>query len=142
MPHQFMSINCKKCDEHYCPVCHKFCPKCGEFDKADDNIMVMRSAMRLKIKEKDCDMNNLLKMKLGQIADVIFDDWKDISPNALPYVTAMLSLDSINDSFGSDDAESVVSYFIINSVQWRGDTARAVKKYLRDLIATLQENRE
>jgi uncharacterized OB-fold protein len=47
MPHQFMSINCKKCGENYCPVCHKLCPKCGELDVADDDTMVRRSQMRL-----------------------------------------------------------------------------------------------
>ena len=36
MPHQFQSINCKKCDYHYCPVCKEKCPKCGEIDIADE----------------------------------------------------------------------------------------------------------
>mgnify|MGYP001594646071 CR=1 FL=1 len=57
MPHQFQAINCKKCDNHYCPVCERTCTKCGEYDIADDNTMVIRSNMRLhmnknkKIKE-------------------------------------------------------------------------------------------
>ena len=51
MPHQFMSIDCKKCKHHYCPVCKRFCPKCGEYDEADSKTMVMRSSMRLKMNQ-------------------------------------------------------------------------------------------
>lgn len=51
MPHQFMSINCKKCSEYYCPVCDKLCPKCGELDVANDKTMATRSTMRLHMKK-------------------------------------------------------------------------------------------
>lgn len=50
-----MSIDCKKCGHHYCPVCERVCPKCGEYDEADSDTMVARSSMRLhmnKNKEK------------------------------------------------------------------------------------------
>jgi len=30
MPHQFASINCQHCNEHYCPVCHELRPNCGK----------------------------------------------------------------------------------------------------------------
>ena len=46
MPHQFMGINCKKCDEFYCPVCLELCPKCNEPDLADENTMITRALMR------------------------------------------------------------------------------------------------
>lgn len=46
MPHQFMSINCRKCQENYCPVCKEKCPKCGEIDIADEKVMVVRKKMK------------------------------------------------------------------------------------------------
>lgn len=46
MPHQFQSINCKKCSYHYCPVCKEKCPKCGEIDVADEKTMGIRKQMR------------------------------------------------------------------------------------------------
>ncbi len=49
MPHQFMSIDYKKCKHHYCPVCERVCPECGEYDVVDDSTMVSISAMRLKV---------------------------------------------------------------------------------------------
>ncbi len=30
MPHQFASIDCQHCGEHYCPVCTELCSKCGK----------------------------------------------------------------------------------------------------------------
>lgn len=37
MPHQFASIVCKNCEEHYCPVCKELCPKCNEDGIRDDS---------------------------------------------------------------------------------------------------------
>lgn len=79
----------------------------------------------------DCDFS---EMKLSQIADVVFADWKDISPYALPYVEAMMNLNSINDTYGSDDASSVISYFLVNAKKWQGETARRVKAHLNALV--------
>jgi len=46
MPHQFQSINCKKCNHHYCPVCEDRCPKCGEVDISDEKTMETRAKMK------------------------------------------------------------------------------------------------
>lgn len=51
MPHQFMSIDCKKCKNHYCPVCESVCPECGELDVSDDKTMNTRNQMRLKMRK-------------------------------------------------------------------------------------------
>lgn len=47
-----MSINCKKCGEYYCPVCHEECPKCGERDIADEKIMATREQMKRHMNRK------------------------------------------------------------------------------------------
>lgn len=50
MPHQFMSVACKKCGEIYCPVCHKKCIQCGKVDVADAKTMQIREQMRRHMK--------------------------------------------------------------------------------------------
>jgi hypothetical protein len=56
-----------------------------------------------------------------------------MSPYAAPYVDAMSSLNSINDTYITESANSVVLYFLANAGTWRGDTARAVKAYLKKI---------
>ena len=51
---------------------------------------------------------------------------------ATPYLQAMLSLDSIHDTYHYDTGEDVVIYAMANLTYWRGDTAKAVKAELRN----------
>jgi len=55
-------------------------------------------------------------------------------PYAEAYVTPMKSLNTINDSYYYDSAESIVMYALANLTSWRGDKARAVKAELKDLL--------
>jgi hypothetical protein len=48
-----------------------------------------------------------------------------------PYVTALLSMSSIRDGYGSDDGAGVVLYALSNLRSYRGDTARRVKAELK-----------
>ena len=68
-----------------------------------------------------------------EIANEIRKDWKNVSPYAAPYLDAMSELDSINDHYFLDSATSVVLYFLSNATTWRGETARRIKKELRDM---------
>lgn len=70
---------------------------------------------------------------LYQIAKDIVSDWKNVSPYAKPYLRAMMDLDSINDNYYLDSAKSIVLYFLANAQSWRGETAKRIKKELRDL---------
>jgi len=47
----------------------------------------------------------------------------------------MLELNSITDTYGLDDASSIVLYFVSNAGTWRGETARRVKAELRGMVA-------
>jgi hypothetical protein len=71
---------------------------------------------------------------LSTIADEIIRDWRPMNFAARPYASAMLSLDSINDTYISDSGRSVVGYFLSNSKTWRGPTAQRIKAELRAML--------
>jgi hypothetical protein len=68
------------------------------------------------------------------IADEISSDWKKVNYAALPYLKAMYSLTSVNDSYGYDGAKSVILYFLNNASSWRGETAKRVKAELKVMV--------
>jgi hypothetical protein len=68
---------------------------------------------------------------LSQIADTIRRDWKPMNYAAVPYVQAMLTLPSIESSYGADDGKSIVLYFLSNASTWRGPVAKLVKAELK-----------
>ena len=70
---------------------------------------------------------------ISQIADEIIKDWKKPYFGARPSLAAMRYLSGPNDMFGADSAQSVLVYFLSNSTGWRGDTARRVKKELKQI---------
>ena len=72
---------------------------------------------------------------LYEIARDIRKDWgSKVYFGAKPYLDAMASLDSINDNYGLDSADSIVRYFLGNASTWRGETAKAIKKELKAMI--------
>ena len=76
--------------------------------------------------------------ELHEIGREINDDWKlqgkGVSPYARPYLDALLTLESIDDNYYQDSADSVVRYFLANSSTWKGEKARAIKKELNSLL--------
>ena len=71
---------------------------------------------------------------IKEIAQEIKSKWVKPSPFALPYLNAMLQLDTIDDHYYLDTAEEVVLYFLCNATSFRGEDARRLKKELKDLI--------
>jgi hypothetical protein len=72
---------------------------------------------------------------ISTIAREVESDWQEkVNFAARPYLDAMHTLTSVNDSFGADSADSVIAYFLVNASTWRGDTARRVKKELNKMI--------
>lgn len=71
---------------------------------------------------------------ISTIAREISRDWKNVNYAAKPYLNAMRSLDSANESFGYDSAKSIVSYFLANASGYRGDTAKAHKAALKAIV--------
>ena len=70
---------------------------------------------------------------LREIAIEIDSDWTKVNFAARPYLDAMKTLISIDDSYGADSARSVVLYFLSNASTWRGPVAREVKAELKAL---------
>jgi len=71
---------------------------------------------------------------LYEIARDIRRDWKKPYFGAVPYLDAMSSLESINDMYMFDSADSVVRYFLANAGTWRGEKAREIKKELKAML--------
>ena len=71
---------------------------------------------------------------LYEIAREIRRDWTNVNYAAVPYLSAMSELSSLNDKFIFDSGRSVVSYFLANASTWRGDTAKRVKAELKAML--------
>lgn len=75
---------------------------------------------------------------ISEIARDIKNDWsklgKGVSPYAKPYLDAMHALNSINDNYYQDSADSVIRYFLANASTWRGEKAKEIKKELKSLL--------
>ena len=72
---------------------------------------------------------------LSTIAREIRADWKKPYFGAVPYLDAMLSLDSIDDEYYYDSAETIVIYFLSNAATYRGETAKRIKLELKSILA-------
>lgn len=68
---------------------------------------------------------------LSEIAQEIKKDWKNVNYAARPYLWAMGSFNTVDDTFGFDSARSVVLYFLSNASSWRGEVAKRVKAELK-----------
>jgi hypothetical protein len=75
---------------------------------------------------------------LYTIAAEIRKTWPNVNYAAKPYLDAMGSLDKITDSYGMDDAKSIVRYFLSNATTWRDkkgeDTAKRIKAELKEMV--------
>ncbi len=71
---------------------------------------------------------------ISSIAKEIKWNWLNVYFGAVPYLDAMMSLESIDEMYGADSAKSVVLYFLANASTWRGDIARRIKKELNELV--------
>ena len=70
---------------------------------------------------------------LSTIALEIYQTWPKVSPYARPYLAAMKALDSMEDEFYFESADSVVRYFLANAGSWRGADARRIKAELKEM---------
>jgi hypothetical protein len=71
---------------------------------------------------------------IHEIAREIQQDWSNPYFGAVPYLEAMSTLSTIEDNYYADDAKTMVLYFLANAQTWRGETARRIKKELKELV--------
>jgi len=72
---------------------------------------------------------------INEIARDISRDWSKPYFGAVPYLDAMRQLQSVDDQYYYDSADSVVRYFLANAATWRGETAKRIKEELRTMLA-------
>lgn len=72
---------------------------------------------------------------IREIAAEIKADWKNWRNSyAADYLMAMSQLETIEDDYYCDSADSIVRYFLSNAAGWRGDTAKRIKRELKDMV--------
>lgn len=76
---------------------------------------------------------------LSEIAMEIKRDWPKPYFGAIPYLDAMLSLDSVAQNFYEDSGATVVNYFLANAQTWRGENAKRIKAELKWQLALLDK---
>ncbi len=93
---------------------------------------------------------NVHNLSIAQIARNIREDWngqaarsktkrpskaKGVWFGAVPYLSAMHSLSTVNDTYGLDTGRSIVVYFLSNAGTYRGPKARLYKAELKRRLA-------
>jgi hypothetical protein len=79
--------------------------------------------------------NKKVVRPIYEIAREIHSDWGAKTYfGAKPYISAMLSLSSVDDKYMFDDARTIIRYFLSNAVSWRGEVARRIKAELKEMV--------
>jgi hypothetical protein len=71
---------------------------------------------------------------IADLARIISATWPKVNYAAKPYLDAMRSIQSIDNSFHADDGKSIVLYFLSNASSYRGETAKMVKAELKKRV--------
>lgn len=80
------------------------------------------------------ECSNGMVRPLHVIAREIRKDWKKVYFGAVPYLSAMATLDSIDSRYIMESGRSIVSYFLANATTWKGEKAREIKKELNAMV--------
>lgn len=81
-------------------------------------------------------METKKKRTFQQIARDIKSTWLNVYFGAVPYLDAMLKLDTSdpNEPYLYDSAGDIARYFLANAQTFRGEDARRLKTELKSLI--------
>ena len=81
-------------------------------------------------------METKKKRTFQQIARDIKSTWLNVYFGAVPYLDALLELDTSdpNESYLYDSAGDIARYFLANAQTFRGEDARRLKAELKSLI--------
>lgn len=75
------------------------------------------------------------------IAAEIRQAWPNMYYGAVPYVRAMGQMATMQDMYGSEDATSIILYFLANATSWRGPDAKRVKAELNAMVKDARKQR-
>lgn len=75
-----------------------------------------------------------MNRKIKEIAYDIAKDWSNVNYAALPYLTALMTVNSINDNYHFDNARSLINYFLSNAASYRTKQAKVYKNELRQIL--------
>ncbi len=84
---------------------------------------------------------------LNKIAAEILTVWKNEPPGgnvmrfSLPYVRAMLDLQTCNDQYGLEYGDMIVAYALNNMNYWRGVDARRIKAEMKQHLESFNVER-
>ena len=98
----------------------------------------LNQVMRL---QEEANVNEEQTRPLYDIAQEIYQDWRPVHPYAKPYLEAMSTLNSIDDNYMMDSGRSIVSYFLSNASQWKGETAKRIKIELKKMLGMREGSR-
>lgn len=81
-------------------------------------------------------METKKKRTFKQIARDIKSTWINVYFGAVPYLEAMLTLDTSDpkDMYLYDTAGDIARYFLANAQTFRGEAARKLKAELKELV--------
>jgi len=72
--------------------------------------------------------------KIYEVAKDIAAAWPNVNFAALPYLRVMYQMSAATDTYITEDARSIVLYFLSNASGFRGPKAQALKAELRAII--------
>lgn len=71
---------------------------------------------------------------IHQIARDVRLHWGNVHYAAEPYLRAMETLYSIDQTYIHESARSIINYFLANATYWRGPEARRIKAELNAML--------
>jgi len=78
--------------------------------------------------------NNKATRPISQIAKEIKLSWSKPYYGAIPYISAMLNLETISDNYYQDKAPDIINRFLANAFNWKGEAARRLKAELKEVL--------
>lgn len=84
--------------------------------------------------EEVAKFGNPKERTLDELGNLMRRSWSrdgQVSPAAKPYLDALVSLQTMDDSYGADSASNIITYLLGNSTGWKGETAKFVKNELK-----------
>jgi len=100
-------------------------------------VKITKRQLRNLVKRTLNEQVQLGARPIYEIAEEIEATWPNVNYAARPYLNAMHSLTSINDTYYHDDASSVVLYFLSNASSYRGPDAKRIKAELKKMLKTV-----